>query len=126
GYVDFQVLKDTVIVDRVRGKALLDITLSEGKPYQVGTFDVIGNRHFSTEEINRFYPFGNVPATLTERATDAFLHRRRAPAGIFDRTRWDDATTRLRTAYSNDGYIYASVQPIMERVVGADSLPRVN
>ena len=126
GYVDFQVLKDTVLVDRKRGKALLDITVSEGRPYKVGTFDVIGNRHFSTEEINRFYPFGNVPATLTERAADVLLQRRRAASGIFDRAKWDDATAHLRTAYNNDGYIYASVRPISERVVGPDSQPRVN
>ena len=73
GYVDFQVIKDTMIVDRARGKALLDLTISEGKQYRVGTFDVIGNRHFSTEEIRRFYPFTLTSATLTERATDLLL-----------------------------------------------------
>ena len=80
GYVDFQVLKDTIIVDRARGKALIDITISEGKQYRVGTFDVIGNRHFSTEEIRRFYPFSLASTTLTERATDLLLERHRAAA----------------------------------------------
>ena len=126
GYVDFQVLKDTIIVDRSRGKALIDITVSEGKQYRVGTFDVFGNRHFSTEEVRRFYPFGAVSTTLTQRATDFLLERRRPPPGVFDRSRWDDATTKLRNAYSNEGYIYASVRPITERVVGPDSQPRVN
>ncbi len=92
GYVDFQVVKDTMVVDRARGKALLDITMSEGKQYRVGTFDVIGNRHFSTEEINRFYPFGPNPATLTERAdrcvagpqTGASGHLRPAEVGRRD------------------------------------------
>ena len=81
GYVDFQVIKDTIIVDRARGKALLDLTISEGKQYRVGTFDVIGNRHFSTEEIRRFYPFTPTSATLTERATDLLLERHRPPPG---------------------------------------------
>jgi outer membrane protein insertion porin family len=126
GYVDFQVIKDTVIIDHSRGKALLDITMSEGKQYKVGTFDVIGNRHFSTEEINRFYPFGPTPLTLTERAANALLGRRQVPVGVFDRGKWDDATSKLRTAYNNDGYIYASVQPVAERVVGPDSQPRMN
>ncbi len=100
--------------------------MSEGKQYNVGTFDVIGNRHFSTEEINRFYPFGPNPLTLTERAANVLLGRRQVPIGVFDRGKWDDATTKLRTAYNNDGYIYASVQPVAERVVGPDSQPRVN
>ncbi len=126
GYVDFQVIKDTIIVDRARGKALLDLTISEGKQYRVGTFDVIGNRHFSSEEIRRFYPFSLTSATLTERATDLLLERHRPPPGVFDRSRWDDATTKLRTAYSNEGYIYASIRPVTERVMGPDSIPRVN
>ena len=126
GYVDFQVLKDTLIVDRTRGKALIEITVAEGRQYRVGTFDVIGNRHFSTEEVRRYYPFGVVSTTLTQRATDFLLERRRPPPGVFDRSRWDDATTKLRSAYSNEGYIYASVRPVTERVVGPDSQPRVN
>ena len=126
GYVDFQVLKDTLIIDRALGKGLIDLTISEGKQYRVGTFDVIGNRHFSSEEIRRFYPFSYASTTLTERATDLLLERHRPPPGVFDRSRWDDATTKLRTAYSNEGYIYASIRPVTEHVMGADSMPRVN
>jgi outer membrane protein insertion porin family len=125
GYVDFQVVKDTVVVNRAQGKALLRITVSEGRQYHVGTFDVIGNRHFSTEEVNQYYPFGTT-AGVTEQAENLLLARPTAPAGIFDRTKWDDATTKLRTAYNNEGYIYASIQPVTERVIGPDSTPRVN
>ncbi len=125
GYVDFQVLKDTIIVNRAQGKALLRITITEGKQYRVGTFDVIGNRHFSTEEINQYYPF-STQSSVTEQATKMLLAELTAPPGVFDRSKWDAATTKLRNAYSNDGYIYASVRPVTERVVGADSLPLVN
>src|SRR5438270_13089472 len=70
GYIDFRILKDTLIVDRARGKALIDITVSEGPRYTVGTFEVIGNRRFSTEQINTFYPFGaNQQATVVQKAT---------------------------------------------------------
>ena len=126
GYVDFQVLKDTIIVDRVHGKALLRIVVSEGKQYHVGTFDVIGNRHFSTEEVNLYYPFGPNSSSITDQATHLLLAQLSAAPGVFDRSKWDDATTKLRAAYSNEGYIYASVRPITERVVGPDSQPRVN
>lgn len=126
GYVDFQVLKDTVIVDRNRGKALLDITVSEGKQYHVGSFDAIGNRHFPSDVIAQYYPFTKNSTTLTQKATDFLFKHRRPPSGVFDRTRWDDATTKLHNAYSNDGYIYASIRPVTERVVGPDSQPRVN
>ena len=36
GFIDFQIVKDTLIVDRERGKALIDITVSEGPRYRVG------------------------------------------------------------------------------------------
>src|SRR5205809_7899155 len=41
GYIDFRILKDTLIVDRARGKGLIDVTVSEGPRYRVGTFEVI-------------------------------------------------------------------------------------
>jgi outer membrane protein insertion porin family len=125
GFIDFQIVKDSLIVDRERGKALLDITVNEGKQYRVGTFEPVGNRRFSSEEISRFYPFGDVAPTITERFTDLFRSRN---TNVFDLTQWEDATDRLRTAYSNEGYIYAQVRPVIDRVPpGADdSIPRVN
>ncbi|MEA2705526.1 MAG: outer membrane protein insertion porin family, partial [Gemmatimonadaceae bacterium] len=56
GFIDFRILKDTLIVDRANGKGLIDITVSEGPRYTVGNFEVLGNRRFSTEQIGAFYP----------------------------------------------------------------------
>ncbi len=36
GYIDFQLVHDTLIVDRAIGKALIDLTVSEGRQYKVG------------------------------------------------------------------------------------------
>src|ERR1700682_1157167 len=58
GFIDFRILKDTLIVDRARGKGLIDITVNEGPRYTVGNFEVIGNRRFSTEQIRMLYPVG--------------------------------------------------------------------
>jgi outer membrane protein insertion porin family len=126
GFIDFQIVKDTLIVDRERGKALLDITVSEGKQYRVGSFEVVGNRRFSSDEIERFYPFGDIAPTLTQRMRDLVTSGSRV-RNVFDQTQWDDATSKLRTAYSNEGYIYAQVRPVIDRVAaGRDSLPVVN
>jgi outer membrane protein insertion porin family len=126
GYIDFQIMRDTLIIDRSRGKALIDITVNEGRQYKVGSFDVIGNRRFSSDEIDRYYPFHGQTTSLTTRAARLITGKRTAPSDVFDRSKWDDATTKLRTAYANEGYIYASIRPIADRVVGSDSLPRVN
>ncbi|HJU68199.1 MAG TPA: outer membrane protein assembly factor BamA [Gemmatimonadaceae bacterium] len=127
GFIDFQIIKDSLVVDRERGKALLDITVSEGKQYRVGSFESVGNSRFSTEEIRRFYPFGDLAPTLTQRVRDLLTPGAREETNVFDQAQWEDATGKLRTAYSNEGYIYAQVRPVIDRVgTGGDSVPVVN
>ena len=127
GFIDFQVLRDTVVIDRAHGKALLDLTVEEGPQYHVGSFDPSGNKRFSSEEIKQFYPFTGEGPSLTQRARDIVTRTRRAPKDVFDRAKWDDATQKLRTAYSNEGYIYAQIRPVVERRVAVgDSTPTVD
>lgn len=127
GFIDFQVLRDTVIIDRAHGKALVELTVEEGPQYRVGSFDPSGNKRFSSEEIKQFYPFTGEGPSLTQRARDLVTRTRRAPKDVFDRAKWDDATQKLRTAYSNEGYIYAQIRPVVERrMVGPDSVPTVD
>src|SRR5205085_6962382 len=57
GFVDFQVLDDTLEVHEGSGKATLVVRVSEGEPYRIGTFEIVGNRRFSTDELETFYPF---------------------------------------------------------------------
>ena len=126
GFIDFEIVKDTLIVDRERGKALLDITVREGNQYRVGGFEVVGNTIFSTEDIKRFYPFGDIAPTLTQRVR-GLLTGGPDESNVFDQAQWEDATNKLRTAYSNEGYIYSQVRPVIDRVaIGPDSVPVVN
>ncbi|MBX6332378.1 MAG: outer membrane protein assembly factor BamA [Gemmatimonadaceae bacterium] len=125
GFIDFQVTKDTMLVDRSTGKAVMQINVHEGKQYRVGTFEVIGNRHFSTEDINRFFPFTPHERSITERVKGLFGGGG-SDENLFDQSEWDEATNRLRTAYANEGYIYAQVRPVVERTMGPDSVPTVN
>jgi outer membrane protein insertion porin family len=128
GYIDAQILKDTIKVDPTRGKALIDIGVNEGPRYRIGTFEVTGSRHFSTDDLARFYPFGEQPTTLTG-AVKGILKAGRGNDDrlYFDQSAWDDATRRVGEAYANEGYIYANVRPIVERTKsGTDSVPTVN
>ena len=124
GYVDFQLVKDTIIVDRQRGKGLIDLTVNEGKQYKVGSFEVTGSRRFSSADITRFYPFNNTSPTLQERIK-SLLKRKPVIKNVFDQAEWDDATAKVRQAYATEGYIYAQVRPIIDRQHGADG-DRVN
>jgi outer membrane protein insertion porin family len=106
GYIDFQVEHDTLIVhDQDEGKGTLVLTVREGDRYEVGTFEVVGNRYFSTEQLRRHYPFATRRTGLLglgqERIGDEPV--------VFDQARWDEATQEVRTLYMNNGYMYAQI-----------------
>jgi outer membrane protein insertion porin family len=126
GFIDFQILRDTLEVDRERGKALLRIAVDEGERYRVGDFSVTGNRRFSAEEIQRFFPFEERTPSLTERMRGLLGGGKDSPEGAFNQGQWDEATQRLNTAYYNEGYIRAQINPVVERTVGPDSIPAVD
>jgi outer membrane protein insertion porin family len=127
GFIDFRILRDTLIVDRERGKGLIDITVDEGPRYAVGSFEVIGNRRFSTDQIRLFYPFGaNQQATLTQRAAGILRRSYVNPANTFDVARWEEAQQKLTEAYNDEGYIYAQIRPVAERIPSTDSVRIVN
>lgn len=116
GYVDFQVTHDSLVADSAGGKAVLHLSVEEGQPYRVGTFDIEGNRRFSSEELQAFYPFGPVgPAGAPQ--------GRERP---FSRSEWDAATEKLQNLYANNGYIYAQVEPSETRRTGSGGTPVVD
>ncbi len=121
GYVDFRVVHDTLLVNRDNGKAALVITVDEGKPYEIGSVVVQGNHAFSTDQVMALNPFRTSGGLRC-------LLRKCGGTSWFDQTKWDDATQKLRTMYNNTGYIYAQIEPRVERVSPADSTgtPKVN
>jgi outer membrane protein insertion porin family len=120
GYVDFQVLSDTVIVNDTTGKATLVLRVSEGEAYRVGTFEVVGNRRFSTEQIEAFYPFAEADRT-------GFLGLGGVrPVQYFDRSAWENGTQAVQQAYYNEGYVYAQVRPDLIRRRDASGQPVVD
>ncbi len=116
GFIDGVVERDTLLVNRDLGKGLVDLQIREGPRYSIGAFEALGNRRFSTEEIQRLYPFQPQSISLRERAVS--LLRKKGPSlppNTFDQGRWEDGTQKVQTAYSNEGYIYARVRPIVDR-----------
>jgi outer membrane protein insertion porin family len=127
GFIDARVIRDTLLIDRARGKALVDVSVEEGVRYRVGSFEPTGATRFSRDEIARFYPFGDQGKSLRETVT-GILRRSDGDNGgeIFNRGKWEEATRNVQQAYANEGYIYATVTPVVERARGADSVPIVN
>ncbi|MSR02072.1 MAG: outer membrane protein assembly factor BamA [Gemmatimonadetes bacterium] len=116
GHVDLRVLRDTLVTDSTPGKAILKITVDEGKPYVVGAFDVVGNRRFSADQLSLFFPFGL--AVVAGSGTDV--------GAAFSKADWETATGKVRDLYSNNGYISSQVEPEEVRRTGADGKPLVD
>jgi outer membrane protein insertion porin family len=125
GFIDFQILRDTLRIDRELGKGVIELDVEEGPSYRVGTFSLNGNRHFTDADLRRYFPFGDAGPSLSERAMNLVRGKKFDP-DRFDATRWDNAVMAIQGAYQNDGYIYAQIEPVLERTVRADSTPVVN
>jgi len=119
GFVDFQVLDDTLMVHEGTGKATLVVHVSEGDPYRIGSFEIVGNRRFSTDELQTFYPFTGEQRT-------GLLGIKHRQIAYFDDQLWQDATRKLQTLYYNNGYIYVNVRPDVLRRTGPDGKPVVD
>src|SRR5436190_1645285 len=137
GYYLARVKPETTVVN---GQVNLLFRIEEGRRLAVSGVRIEGNaalrdktvvkarRHFSGEDLARFYPFGDQGTTLGG-AVKSVLRAGRGgnDRDYFDQAAWEDATRRVGEAYANEGYIYANVRPVVERVkVGADSAPTVN
>ena len=110
GFIDFQVIRDSVSVDSANGKAVLHLAVEEGQAYAIGSFQLNGNRRFSTEDLTALYPFG-------------------ADGGAgqpFNSEAWASATEEVRTLYGNNGYIYARVEPEETRRTGPAGEPLID
>lgn len=116
GYLNFQILSDTLIVDPQTGKSRIELQVEEGERYRLASFSVEGNRHFSTEELEQYFQAG-----------EGGLLRRLGIGGgggtegeYFNAQAFEDAMVQVQQAYSNEGYLYARVDPWMEEAEGEE------
>ena len=123
-----QVVMDTLVVDKDLGKGLVRITVNEGPQYKIGDFEVNGAKVFSNDDISRMYPFTQSKTKgMTETVKGLIGRGQKEENDIFNASAWDDATNKVQDAYGNQGYIYASIHPVVERRrVGKDSVPTVD
>src|SRR5690625_306545 len=123
GYIDFTVTGDSLIVDPMTGKARLVISVDEGPQYRLAGLRISGNSRFPTEDLLRYF----------ERQHGGILRRVglgtsevRQRGEVFDQSAFDDAIEQVHSLYRNNGYIYAQLNPVIERVEGPDGEPLVD
>ncbi len=109
GYIDAAVTGDTLVVDPVTGKGKLILKISEGPQYRLAGFEVRGNHHFPTEELKKYFTQekGGLLSGLGLGGS--------RDTTIFDQEAFDKATEKVQQLYSNDGYLYARIEPVINR-----------
>ena len=113
GYIDFSVVRDSLAVDPATGKASLVIEVQEGPQYLLSSFDIRGSRRFSSDELRRLFE---------ERRTGLLSgfglggSARQQSGGVFDGVAFRDAANEAQRLYANSGYLYAQVEPVVERL----------
>jgi hypothetical protein len=92
-----QIVKDTLIVDRNNGKAMVRLTVNEGPRYRIGGFEVNGAKRFSNEDIARYYPFTEKGKSVAQ-TLKVFVGRGpdKEEANVFNSGAWDAATSEGR------------------------------
>ena len=108
GFLDFEVVEDSLVTDISTGKTRLEISVIEGEQYVLREFTIRGNSEFSTEELHRtFQPersglFGGADSD------DAELP-------VFDNSRFQTATDEVGQLYQNEGYLYSQIVPFVRK-----------
>ena len=126
GYIDMEVLGDTLIVDPASGKGRLRIRVSEGEQYRIAAFEIRGNRRFPTEDLRLYYEGrrGGLLSTLGLGGGSAGIGGEQNP--VFDRVAFDAALESVWQLYRNEGYIYSQVNPVVEKTTLEDGRPAVS
>ncbi len=116
GLIDMQVLHDTLLATPGSSKAVLQMSLDEGKVYHVGTISIVGNRRFSLEELGALIPFAPPDQIGTGKNIGV----------VFDRGAWEAATSKALELYQNSGYISAEVDAQQARRTLPDGTPVID
>ncbi len=113
GYLDFQVLGDTLVVDPATGKARLEIRLEEGPQYRLADFSVEGVSAFEEEDLRGYFEEeeGGLLGALGFGNDD----EQNEAGAVFDAVRFEEAAQSVRDLYHNEGYLYAQLEPSWER-----------
>ena len=108
GYIDLEVLGDTVVVDTLTGKGRIEVRVSEGPQYLVRSFVIDGNRRFPASQLGEYYP----------PVRDGELAPERLEAGDlppFDETAFQQASLDIADLYRDAGYLQVQVIPNVTR-----------
>ncbi len=112
GHLDFAVLSDSLAVDPQTGKTRVEMVVDEGPRYRLEEFVIEGNRHFSTEDLRQYFQQGGGGLLRSL----GFGGDDEDGSGYFNARAFEEAQIQVQQAYNNDGYLYAQVNPWIEKL----------
>lgn len=120
GFLDFEVLGDTLIVDPTTGKARIEVHVDEGDQYRLGDFRIDGNTAFESDRLRQHFTddSGGILSIL-----GLGEDRSRGVGRVFDVVAFEDAAEQVRQLYYDEGYLFAQVEPYWERATGPGAAP---
>jgi outer membrane protein insertion porin family len=120
GYIDFAVVRDSLYVDQTTGKGRLIVELDEGAQYVLDELDIRGNRRYASEDLRRYFEQRRGGGLLSSLGLSFGSAPRPESGEAFDAVAFQAAAQQVRQLYSNTGYIYASADPVVERLPPAE------
>lgn len=112
GYLDFSVVRDTLIVDPASGKAIIEVEVDEGPQYTLASFEVEGNQVFEDEELEEMFRSSRSGGLLGSLGFGGG-GTQNAEGEIFDAEAFNLAIQEVQERYRNEGYLYARVDPVV-------------
>lgn len=113
GYLDFEVISDTLIVDPTSGKSRLVLEVDEGPLYRMGSFTIEGNEAFTDDELEGY--FVETSGGLLQSLGFGGGGEDEEGNKVFDAESFNNAIVTVRERYANEGYLYAQINPIINR-----------
>jgi outer membrane protein insertion porin family len=126
GYLDFAVVGDSLEVDPVTGKGRLLIEVEEGPQYRLAEFDISGASRFASDDLRRYFEERR-SGLLSGFGIGGSRDRGTQAGDVFDAVAFREATGDVQRLYTNQGYLYVQVTPVIERLppLDGDTTPRV-
>jgi outer membrane protein insertion porin family len=115
GYIDAVVTGDSLAVDPETGKARLIVRIDEGPQYRLAEFDVIGASRFASDDLRRYFEQRR-SGFLSGFGLGTSRDLGTREGEIFDQVAFEAATDDVRRLYTNQGYLYARINPVIERL----------
>lgn len=115
GYIDAVVVSDSVVVDEETGKARLIVQVEEGPQYRLAEFEVRGASRFASDDLRRYFEQRR-SGFLSGFGLGTSRDEGTRTGEVFDLGAFEAATDDVRRLYTNQGYLYARINPVIERL----------